>query len=106
MALSGGPAGRLVGEQQEEPPQWDWDRITQTAAKSVTKWVFVEAGSQWRNGIVEHQVACLKNSMSSVLETNTALNYAELETLFASTALGDAVSWTQFWMARKVCNTS
>ena len=60
--------------------------ITSRAARSGTRWVFVEAGCQWQNGLVERQVGVLKRSMMSVLETQKDLSYTELETLFSSTA--------------------
>ena len=78
-------AGSLIGE-SAEPKAWDWEDISRKGAKSGTKWVFVEAGSQWRNGLVERQVGVLKRSMMSVLQARKDLSYPELETLFASVA--------------------
>ena len=65
---------------------WDWSAITERAAKSGTKWTFVEAGSQWRNGLVERQVGVLKKSLASVLDQHSDLTYPELEALFDSAA--------------------
>ena len=60
--------------------------IGEMAAKSGTKLVFVEAGCQWRNGLVERQVGSLKRSISAAIGANAFLNYAELETFFCSVA--------------------
>ena len=49
-------AGRLVNENQDIAPKWDWAAIQNSAARSGTRWVFVEAGSQWRNGL---ETGCL-----------------------------------------------
>ena len=76
-------AGKVINSINES---WNWAQIVDTTAKSGTKWKFVESGCQWRNGLVERQVATMKRTMSSVLETNQSLNYAELDTLFASAA--------------------
>ena len=65
---------------------WDWNMVSERAAKSGIKWLFVEPGCQWRNGIVERQVGILKRSMMSVLDVQKDLTYPELETLFASAA--------------------
>ena len=79
-------AGGSVETSQPDTSGWEWPRIVDSAAKSGTKWVFVESGCQWRNGLVERQVALLKKTMSSVLQTHNNLNYAEIDTLFASAA--------------------
>ena len=79
-------AGRLVESDSSDLASWDWSKIVDTTAKSGTHWVFVQSGCQWRNGLVEHQVASVKRSMSKVLGAHQDLNYAELDTLFASTA--------------------
>ncbi|MCP3680184.1 MAG: hypothetical protein GY782_08035 [Gammaproteobacteria bacterium] len=46
----------------------------------------MEAGSQWRNGLVERQVGVLKKSLASVLDQHSDLTYPELEALFDSAA--------------------
>ena len=74
-------AGRVV--QDGDVPTWDPQKIQGEAAKSGTKWVLVEAGSHWRNGLVERQIRSLKRSLYRVMESNSALNFAELDTLFA-----------------------
>ena len=79
-------AGESVDTSKHDISSWEWPRIVDTTAKSGTAWVFVESGCQWRNGLVERQVALIKRTMSSVLQTHSNLNYAELDTLFASAA--------------------
>jgi hypothetical protein len=76
-------AGRLLNA---EPGDWDWSKIVDVTAKSGTRWVFVQSGCQWRNGLVERQVALIKKTLSFVLNTNHTLNFAELDTLFSSAA--------------------
>ena len=65
---------------------WDWSATTERAAKSGTKWSFVEAGSQWHKLLVKRQVGVLKKSKASVLNTHSDLTYPELEALFDSAA--------------------
>ena len=50
-------------------------------AKSETQWTFVEAGSHWRNGIVERQIQAIKVSLGRAMEANADLNFAELDVL-------------------------
>ena len=76
----------MVGSNEDDQLKLDWGHISSSAAKSGTKWQLVEAGSQWRNGIVERQVGCLKHSLLNALQSSVALNFAELETLFSSVA--------------------
>ena len=51
-------AGKVIGG-QSDVTGWDWTLISSRAARSGTKWTFVEPGSQWRNGLVERQVGVL-----------------------------------------------
>ena len=54
--------------------------------KSGTSWQFVEAGCQWRNGLVERQVQSLKKTLTKSVEFSSNLNFAELDSLFSSVA--------------------
>ncbi|MCP3680154.1 MAG: hypothetical protein GY782_07870, partial [Gammaproteobacteria bacterium] len=86
LCAPGSPTLPPEGATQGGVRSWDWSAISERAAKSGTKWIFVEAGSQWRNGLVERQVGVLKKSMASVLDTHSDLTYPELEALFDSAA--------------------
>ena len=79
-------AGNMMNNESLDVGNWDWSRIVDATAKSGTNWKFVEAGCQWRNGLVERQVAAVKKSMSHILATHQDLNYVELDTLSASIA--------------------
>lgn len=60
--------------------------IEDTTTRSGTRWVFVPAGTQWRNGIAERLIGSLKQTLSNAVQKGSLLNYAELETVFHSVA--------------------
>ena len=64
----------------------DWSRISENAAKNGTKWKSVAAGCQWRNGLAEAAVKLVKTTLEHTIASQKTLNYAELDTLFASIA--------------------
>ena len=70
---------------KEDPSKWDWDFIKDSTARENTKWEFVPASCQWRNGLSENRVKILKETLALTLDKNT-LNYVELQTLLASCA--------------------
>ena len=72
-------AGDSVNARQPDTTGWEWNRIIDSAAKSGTRWVFVESGCQWRNGLVERQVALLKKTMSAVLQTHARGIYINVQ---------------------------
>jgi len=77
-------AGQVV--ESSDPRSLDWDRIKEKVAKNGTDWKVVEPGCQWRNGLAEGAVKVLKNTLSLTIASQRTLNYAELDTLFASVA--------------------
>ena len=44
----------------------------------------MQGGCQWRNGLLERQVAVLKRTLGSVLTSNEGLTFPEVQALFAS----------------------
>ena len=64
----------------------DWSNILDLTARAGTTWKFVEAGCQWRNGLVERQVAALKRTLKVTLDMSPNLNIAEINTLFSTAA--------------------
>ena len=77
-------AGQII--EQGDPAGLDWAKIQEGAAKSGTTWKVVEPGCQWRNGLAEAAVKLLKSTLDLTLASQSALNYAELDTLFSSVA--------------------
>ena len=78
-------AGKII-DGEGDPRKLDWNRITENASKSGTKWQTVEPGCQWRNGLAEAAVKLVKSTLDQTLESHTILNYAELDTIFSSVA--------------------
>ena len=77
-------AGKMID--QYDPSHLDWIRIKEGAAKNGTNWKNIEPGCQWRNGLAEAAVKLLKSTLDLTLASQSALNYAELDTLFSSVA--------------------
>ena len=75
-------AGAIID--QRDPSRLDWTRIKEGAAKSGTDWRIVEPGCQWRNGLAESAVKLVKSTLLLTVASQSALNYAELDTLFSS----------------------
>ena len=69
-----------------DPAGLDWRKISEGAAKNGTTWRCIEAGCQWRNGLAESAVKMLKSTLTFTLASQTTLNYAEMDTLFACVA--------------------
>ena len=71
-------------EQDQGPANYDWDKIATESLVSRTRWEFVPAGSQWRNGLVERRISSLKHTIAMVLLSElkmkkSTLDYAELQ---------------------------
>ena len=79
-------AGKILAVQESDLDKLDWKKIEEMTAKSGATWTFVEAGCQWRNGLVERQVKTLKTTLKNVLDFGQNLNIMELDTLFSSAA--------------------
>jgi len=79
-------AGKILNVERQDLDDINWTRIRDLTARSGTEWKFVEAGCQWRNGLVERQVASLKKTLRNSLEPAQHLNFAELDSLFSSAA--------------------
>ena len=67
---------KVVSENEEDFAKLNWDKISDTLAKSGTKWLAVPPGCQWRNGICERMVATLKRTLTNILQANESLNIA------------------------------
>ena len=79
-------AGKILNVEKGDWDELDWKRILEATAKSGVRWCFVEAGCQWRNGLVERQVASLKHTLKNVLDLSVNLNFAELDMVFSQAA--------------------
>ena len=79
-------AGKIVNAEKTDLDNLDWNNIEEVTAKSGTRWQFVEPGCQWRNGLVERQVGCLKKTLFNTLEASQCLTIAELDTLLSTAA--------------------
>ena len=75
-------AGKLISE--GDPSSLNWDCIREGAAKNGTDWRCVEPGCQWRNGLAEAAVKLVKSTLQLTLDSQSSLNFAELDTLFCS----------------------
>ena len=58
---------------KEDPAKWGWAEISDISARYGTKWNFVLAGTQWRNGLAESRVKLMKSTLQ-----HTMSNYAQL----------------------------
>ena len=76
---------------KENPESWNWKELEEAGAKSGTKWEFVAAGCQFRNGLAEARVKATKQMLEHMLTTavnggKPVLSYAELQTLLTKIA--------------------
>ena len=83
-------------EQIEDPRGWGWKEIEAVTARGGTKWVFIPAGCQWRNGLAESRVKAMKNTLghmmtSTIIGTKATVSYVELTVILsrASSIIND-----------------
>ena len=77
--------GSLKVEEKDKPYQsFDWKKIQDRDCR--TKWIFITAAGQHRNGIAEATVKVMKRSLSLSLKKGEVLTYAEWVTLLARIA--------------------
>ena len=77
--------GSIKVEEQDKPSnKYDWKLVM--SRDSRTKWIFVTAGGQHRNGLAEATVKVMKKSLNLGLQSGEILTYAEFVTLLARTA--------------------
>ena len=70
-----------VEEKDKPSNSFNWSQIVNKDAK--TRWIFVPAGGQHRNGLAESTVKVIKRSLNLALQKGQILAYAELVTLLA-----------------------
>ena len=73
-----------VEEKDMPVNSFNWNQVTSKNFK--TKWIFVTAGGQHRNGLAESTVKVMKKSLNHALHAGQVLSYAELVTLLARIA--------------------
>ena len=77
--------GSIKVEEQDKPSNmYDWKHVM--SRDSRTRWIFVTAGGQHRNGLAEATVKVMKKSLNLGLQSGEILTYAELVTLLARIA--------------------
>ena len=77
--------GSIKVEEKDKPcNKYDWKLVT--TRDSRTRWTFVTAGGQHRNGLAEATVKVMKKSLKLGLQSGEILTYAELVTLLARIA--------------------
>ena len=77
--------GSIKVEEMDKPNnKYDWKQVI--SRDSRTRWIFVTAGGQHRNGLAEATVKVLKKSLNLALQSGEVLTYAELVTLLARIA--------------------
>ena len=64
----------------------DWEKVSSISARSGTTWQFSAVGCPWRNPLAERMVGLVKETLQRQLGGNEALDYAQLDTLFAVVA--------------------
>ena len=69
----------------ENPANWDWKVVQEAGARLGTNWVFIPAGTQWRNR-AEAAVKVLKSTLSVTINSQEKLNFSELESVLMSAA--------------------
>ena len=79
-----------------------WDEVEAAGARRGTRWQFVPAGAQFRNGLSEARVKAVKSTLRHMLATTMAgdkptLSYAELVTVLAQAAniVNDRPIWAR-----------
>ena len=77
--------GSIKVEEKDKPSNsYDWKLVM--SRDSRTKWIFVTAGGQHRNGLAEATVKVMKKSLNLGLQSGEILTYAEFVTLLARIA--------------------
>ena len=76
---------------KDSPAGYDWEQLKAQGDKEGVEWTFVEAGCQFRNGLVERRVASTKAALNLMLSTTIVANkptlhYAQLCTILARVA--------------------
>jgi hypothetical protein len=75
----------------EDPANWDWTRIAEAGADAGTRWKFVPAGCQYRNGKAERAIQVIKKTLRHLLRMTLlgdapTLNYSELQVILTEAA--------------------
>ena len=73
-----------VEEKDMPVNSFNWNQVT--SKNFNTKWIFLTAGGQHRNGLAESTVKVMKKSLNHALHAGQVLSYAELVTLLARIA--------------------
>ena len=61
-------AGNVVARGEDpHPSKWKWEEIAEAGAKVGTRWEFVPAGCQYRNGRAERAIQVVKNTLKHML---------------------------------------
>ena len=77
-------AGNIIASEDLPCNKYNWDKIV--SSNSSSKWEFVPAKAQHRNGLAESTVKVMKKSLALALGPGVELTYCEMVTLLAQIA--------------------
>ena len=66
----------------ESAENWDWSKVEDSTSKDSTTWRFTPPASQWRNGLAESRVRCMKEGLDLMMPAGAEnLSFTEFQTV-------------------------